>query len=145
MEPDSASIDGTTRPTKDDKGGTIVSNMPTNDDEVNMASPPQPANTTNDSGRRTRRAAPTQLQPGAYAVEGPDPGMPMRARRLENQKSTARPENQASIVRADAVDDAELVVYASSVSPDERVKMRRRMIVEQGLLLCSLSLAYRLA
>lgn len=88
--------------------------------QSNTISEPQSSVTnTNTSGIRRTAPRPPETQPGAFAVEGPDPSASVRAR---------RPENQASIVRANAVDDAELVVYASSVSPDERVKMRRRVI-----------------
>lgn len=81
-------------------------------------------NVANRNNSGPRRAAPHQSQPGAFAVEGPDPGVSLQVR---------RPENQASIVRANAVDDAKLVVYASSVSPDERVKMRRRIMIGAGV------------
>ena len=65
------------------------------------------------------RTAPQPTRPGAVRVDGPDSDRP----------APVRARSQASVVRADAVDDAEVVVYASSVSPDERVKMRRRMVI----------------
>jgi hypothetical protein len=65
------------------------------------------------------RTAPQPARPGAFRVDGPDSDRP----------APVRARSQASVVRADAVDDAEVVIHATFVSPDERVKMRRRMVI----------------
>lgn len=65
---------------------------------------------------------PRQVTPGAVAVDGPGSS-------IVEMRAPMPDSHQADIAMADAVDDAELVVYASSVSPDEKMKMRRRMIL----------------
>jgi len=75
------------------------------------------------------RLSPRRIMPGAVSVDGPGLDMPQQ---LEEQLT--------EIAMADAVDNAELVVYASSVNPDERVKMRRR-IAALGTFSCLLIFA----
>jgi hypothetical protein len=82
-----------------------------------------PASVTNSQNSGMHRRVPIDPQligPGAVAVDGPD------SERIDTLSNSQ--ENQVNVVTASAVDDAELVVYASSVSPDERIKMRRKMI-----------------
>jgi hypothetical protein len=65
------------------------------------------------------QTATQSTMPGAVRVDGPDSDSP----------APVRARSQASVVRANAVDNAEVIIYASPVSPDERVKMRRRMVI----------------
>lgn len=72
--------------------------------------------------RQSARSAQIQ-QPGAVAVAGLDGETPSFQQDVEQEDI----ERQDSLAQADMVNDAELVVYARSVAPDETVKMRQRI------------------
>lgn len=80
----------------------------------------EPAGTQ--GGNNDRRQPQEQVLPGAVAVNGIDGP---QSQVLSVLPRTLDENHQTSIAVADAVDNAEVVVFASSVSPDERVKMRR--------------------